>query len=63
MQRQFKFVRLDPSEYYIDHVPVEMGLGAWAAINGITLAVTLVVLLVPSGLVARVSPGESMRFA
>jgi lipoprotein-releasing system permease protein len=52
---------LDPTSYYVDHVPVQLPLSAWLLIN-IGLAIASILMLVgPSYFVTRISPAEAMR--
>ena len=54
-------IPLDPTSYYVDHVPVYLSLTAWLLIN-IGLAIASVLMLVgPSYFVTRISPAEAMR--
>ena len=52
-----------PSEgYLLDAVPTAMCWGWWIAILIMTIAVTLLFMLLPAALSARVSPAETMRY-
>ena len=54
-------IPLDPTSYYVDHVPVQLSFPAWLLIN-IGLAVASILMLVgPSYFVTRISPAEAMR--
>ena len=54
-------IPLDPTSYYVDHVPVHLSLTAWLLIN-ICLAIASILMLVgPSYFVTRISPAEAMR--
>ena len=54
-------IPLDPTSYYVDHVPVQLPLSAWLLIN-IGLAIASILMLVgPSYFVTRISPAEAMR--
>ena len=54
-------IPLDPTSYYVDHVPVHLSLSAWLLIN-ICLAIASILMLVgPSYFVTRISPAEAMR--
>ena len=54
-------IPLDPTSYYVDHVPVQLSLSAWLLIN-IGLATASILMLVgPSYFVTRISPAEAMR--
>ena len=54
-------IPLDPTSYYVDHVPVQLTISAWFIIN-IGLATASILMLVgPSYFVTRISPVEAMR--
>lgn len=53
---------LDPTSYYVDHVPVSLSLGAWLAVNLVLAVAAMLMLVAPSHLVARISPAEAMRW-
>lgn len=54
-------IPLDPTSYYVDHVPVYLSFSAWLLIN-IGLAIASILMLVgPSYFVTRISPAEAMR--
>ena len=55
-------LRLDPSSYYVDRVPVMLSPWWWLALNVGTLALTVGALLLPSFAVSRVQPARAIRF-
>lgn len=62
VQQQCGVVHLDPAYYYIDSVPVQFSWPIIVLLNVATLLITVLVLIVPSFLVARVHPARVMRF-
>lgn len=62
-QQRWAFVRLNPEDYYIDHVPVSLSLSIVLIVNVVTVAVTIAMMLGPSAIIARMNAGESARFA
>lgn len=56
-------VRLDPSTYYIENVPINFEITHIVALNIGTLIVTTLVLIVPSLVVAYISPSKAIKFA
>ncbi|WP_369806187.1 ABC transporter permease [Desertivirga arenae] len=56
------FFELDQSSYYMQFVPVEFSIADILILNVSTLAVCLVVLLIPSMLVTRISPVKTISF-
>lgn len=62
-QQRWAFVGLNPEDYYIDHVPVELSLPIVLIVNAISVAVTIAMMLGPSAIIAKMNAGESARFA
>lgn len=62
-QKYGQFVKLDPEEYYMDHVPILLEWQTALGINLVTMVATLLILLLPAMLIARVSPSETIRYA
>jgi lipoprotein-releasing system permease protein len=61
-QQQFELFPLDPSVYYVTQVPVYISLGYIIALNIGTFILCLIMLLVPSYLITKISPVKAMRF-
>ncbi|MFA7358838.1 MAG: FtsX-like permease family protein [Bacteroidales bacterium] len=62
LQYFFRILKLDPEVYYIDAVPVELNLWYILLLNLGTLLASLLMVLGPSALVARISPVKAIRF-
>lgn len=62
LQHKTKLIKLDPASYYVDFVPVSIDLSDVLLLNLGTLIVCLLVLLIPSGLVSRISPVKAISF-
>ena len=62
LQLQFHFVTLDETSYYISHVPVKLNLWLIILVNFTTFIVCTIALLVPSRLVAKISPLKAIRY-
>ncbi|MDD2618536.1 MAG: ABC transporter permease, partial [Bacteroidales bacterium] len=62
LQYFFRILKLDPAVYYIDAVPVELNLWYILLLNLGTLLASLLMVLGPSALVARISPVKAIRF-
>ena len=61
-QAKTHFFSLDQASYYIDFVPVQLNFADVILLNIGTLLICLVVLLLPSLLVTRISPLKAIRF-
>ena len=61
-QKYFKLFPLDPNVYYVNEAPVYISLGYILALNIGTLFICLLMLLVPSYLISKISPVKAIRF-
>jgi lipoprotein-releasing system permease protein len=55
-------ITLDPSSYYIKTVPVNLELAHIILLNAGTMAAIIIMLLVPSQLISRISPVKAIRY-
>jgi lipoprotein-releasing system permease protein len=62
IQKHTGILKLNPETYYLSEVPVEINGLYILAINLGTLVVTLLLLIAPSYMVARISPAKTIRF-
>ena len=62
LQSQFQVVKLDPTVYYLEAVPIDLRLGAWFLLNVGTLLISMAMMLGPSYLITRIDPAKSIRF-
>jgi lipoprotein-releasing system permease protein len=62
IQQYTHIFKLNQSSYYLAYVPVEFHLKDVLLLNLATLVICLIVLVVPSMLVSRVSPLKAIRF-
>lgn len=62
IQSQFHVVRLDPSVYYLDAVPIKYDWLLFILVNAITLIISFVVVFGSSYLMSISKPARTMRF-
>lgn len=62
LQRYTGIVKLDPATYYVSSVPVEMNLLLVLLLNVGTLAISVLVLVGPSFLIAHIHPAKTMTY-
>lgn len=62
LQQKFGIIQLSEENYYLSTAPVELNFWTVLALNAGTFLVTLVFLVLPSWLVARISPVKAIRF-
>ena len=61
-QKYFGLFPLDPSIYYVTQAPVYISLGYIVALNIGTFLLCLIMLLVPSYIITKISPVKAIRF-
>jgi lipoprotein-releasing system permease protein len=62
LQLKTGLVSLDPSSYYIKTVPVNFEIFHILLLNAGTMAVILIMLLVPSKLISRITPVKAIKY-
>ncbi|WP_406683360.1 FtsX-like permease family protein [Seonamhaeicola sp. MEBiC1930] len=62
VQKYFKLFPLDPSVYYVTEVPVYINFSYILILNVGTLFLCLLMLLVPSYVITKISPVKAIRF-
>ncbi|MBS3807792.1 MAG: ABC transporter permease [Bacteroidales bacterium] len=62
IQQQFGLIRLDPSNYMLTDVPINLKILHILLLNVGSLLVTVLMLVIPSYVVAKISPIKTIRF-
>jgi lipoprotein-releasing system permease protein len=62
IQQYFGIVKLNPENYYVNEAPVYLNWMYILALNIGTMSVCLVVLLIPSYIITKISPVRAIRF-
>jgi len=63
LQKQFSFIPLDQASYFISSVPINLSLWHLVIINAGTMACVLLMLVLPSAVIARIRPEKSLKFS
>ena len=61
IQRQTEWISLDPTSYYVTTVPIAFDLSMIVAINIGTFVICVLMLLVPSFIISKVTPIRALR--
>lgn len=61
LQQYFGIIRLDPASYYVNTVPVNLDPMNFILINGGTLLICTIVLIIPTYIITRISPVKAIR--
>jgi lipoprotein-releasing system permease protein len=62
LQKYFGIIKLNPENYYVDQAPVYLNWGYIVLLNGLTISVCFLVLLIPSYIITKISPVKAIRF-
>jgi lipoprotein-releasing system permease protein len=62
IQDKLHLIPLDPSSYFIDAVPININFLSIVLLNAGTLFITIIMLLIPSGIISRISPDKTIKF-
>ncbi len=61
IQQYVHVVKLDPSNYFVNFVPVDLRLTDIIAVDIISFALMLLIMIIPSLFIARVSPDKTIK--
>lgn len=62
IQYHFKLISLDPVNYYLDTVPINLNMLHLILLNTGTLIITVSMLLIPSYWITRITPSKAIKF-
>jgi lipoprotein-releasing system permease protein len=62
IQKYFGIVQLNPENYYVNQAPVSINLAHILLLNAGTIVVCLLVLLIPSYIITKISPVKAIKF-
>ncbi|MEZ4852870.1 ABC transporter permease [Flavobacterium sp.] len=62
IQKYFQVVKLNPENYYVTSAPVVIDIPYFLLINMGTILICLVVLMLPSYIITKISPVKAIRF-
>jgi len=62
LQEKFKFITLNPETYYVKYAPVYINFGQIMLLNLGTLLLCLLMLIVPSIIITKISPVKAIKF-
>ncbi|MUP41404.1 ABC transporter permease [Christiangramia aestuarii] len=62
IQKYFKLVPLDPRTYYVTEVPIYLNWDYVLAVNLGTLILCMLMLLIPSVIISKISPVKAIKF-
>jgi lipoprotein-releasing system permease protein len=62
IQQNFGVIKLNPENYYVNEAPVFIDFGTIFLLNSGTIIICLLILLIPSYIITKISPIKAIRF-
>ncbi|MBP8850606.1 MAG: ABC transporter permease [Breznakibacter sp.] len=62
LQKQFSLFKLDPSNYYLDTVPINLEFWPLLLLNLGTLVLTVAMMFLPTFLITKITPTKAIKF-
>lgn len=62
IQKYFQIIKLNPKDYYLNIVPVEISLGQILLLNTLALVVCVLTLWLPLNFVSKINPVKTIKF-
>ena len=62
IQYQFRLIPLDPSSYYMNHVPIKWEWLSYLVVNFVLVAILFLVLFIPAIVISSMRPVKAIRF-
>lgn len=62
VQDYFRLFRLNPVSYYVSYVPVELSVSNFLLLNAGTFSLCLLILIIPSFYIMRITPASALRY-
>jgi len=61
-QQWLHIIPLDPVNYYLDSVPMQVGLGWLIILNVVMFLLSMLMMLIPCAVISHIVPSKSIRF-
>ena len=62
LQKKLKIINLDPNIYYVDNIPISIEFYHLFLLNTIIFSLCLCSILIPSFLVSKINPKDTIKF-
>lgn len=62
LQYYLKLLKLNPESYFLEYVPINFNVVYLVLLNVGTLLITLITLILPSMIIARINPARTIRY-
>jgi len=61
LEERFRFIPLDPTNYFVDHVPADISLLSVAGIDLAAFLIIMLIMLIPCRMISRISPATTLK--
>ena len=61
VQKYFRVLSLNPTNYFIDHVPVDISWWSIIAADVISFIAIMVILMIPSHFISKIQPAQTIK--
>ena len=61
LEKHFKFITLDPTSYFVNHVPVKTDAATIILLNVTAFALIMLIMLIPCRMISKISPSKSLK--
>ena len=61
LQQKYHLVRLNPENYFIDHMPIDISWWSILAADVISFVAIMAILLIPCHFISRIQPSKTIR--
>ena len=62
IQKYYGIIKLNPENYYVNEAPVYIGIENIVLLNLLTIIICLLILLIPSYIITKISPIKAIRY-
>lgn len=62
LQNKYHFVELNPKDYYLDYVPLNISVWTFICIDVLTIIIAVLLCMIPLRIIKRISPASIIRF-
>lgn len=62
LQKQFQWITLDPHQYFVKVVPVELNFTSILLLNALVLFICIIAMIIPAAYSTRIQPIKSIKF-
>lgn len=61
LQKYTHLVKLDPVNYFVNYVPIELPLQQWLIINLLSFVIMILIMIIPTLFISKVSPDKTIK--